>query len=487
MAVLLWVAGFDIIYACQDVEFGRAVPTAQRAGSRRACERRCAWRRCCHLAMVLVLLALPLGHQRRGTAVAFGMDLLDECRGGRRAAGRTSTALVRPDDLSRVNTAFFQVNAIISIGLFACRHRRLADCDERIGLFFAAPRCGKMLHLPRSSAATCRVAGARGPRVCDGSRIKEAYGDAEVFDGGGGAAGVGVWTGCSNKAEAGSRPATDRCRARRRAAGRRQPDAGGRERRPTEPTKPAAASRDEAGDRAQPDAAPRRRWSGESARRTSRAAARPGRDGDGPAAAGRRWPATRASSVRRPRRAWMRSGPQRDRRMSRPRLSAVRTAEKRGAAAYLIGRVTLQDDAHAEALIGLLPPPTTRCGTTPCRRSRSCQDEQLDRAMPQLVGSGQEHCRRTRPTACAPCARSPNWARRASDCDAGHAAVGPAMPACRSCSVRRIDAIAKVAHAGRSEAFFVEVLQDQLGEGPAAAGRQPPGPGRHVAESAVEA
>ena len=27
--------------------------------------------------------------------------------------------LVRPDDLSRVNQAFFQVNAVISIGLFA--------------------------------------------------------------------------------------------------------------------------------------------------------------------------------------------------------------------------------------------------------------------------------------------------------------------------------------------------------------------------------
>jgi 4-hydroxybenzoate polyprenyltransferase len=27
--------------------------------------------------------------------------------------------LVRPDDLSRVNAAFFQVNAIISLGMFA--------------------------------------------------------------------------------------------------------------------------------------------------------------------------------------------------------------------------------------------------------------------------------------------------------------------------------------------------------------------------------
>jgi 4-hydroxybenzoate polyprenyltransferase len=27
--------------------------------------------------------------------------------------------LVRPDDLSRVNKAFFQVNAVVSIGLFA--------------------------------------------------------------------------------------------------------------------------------------------------------------------------------------------------------------------------------------------------------------------------------------------------------------------------------------------------------------------------------
>jgi 4-hydroxybenzoate polyprenyltransferase len=116
LAVLLWVSGFDIIYACQDVESDvRAglhsvparlgVPVALRVAA------------LCHFAMVLVLLALPLGHRVGGplvhlgwiywtSVVAVGVLLLYE------------HYLVRPDDLSRANTAFFHVNAIISIGLF---------------------------------------------------------------------------------------------------------------------------------------------------------------------------------------------------------------------------------------------------------------------------------------------------------------------------------------------------------------------------------
>ncbi len=116
LAVLLWVAGFDIIYACQDVESDlqahlHSVPA--RIGVRAAL----GVAALCHLAMLLVLLALPLGHLVGGppldlgwiywTSLALVAALLVY-----------EHSLVRPDDLTRANTAFFHVNAIISIGLF---------------------------------------------------------------------------------------------------------------------------------------------------------------------------------------------------------------------------------------------------------------------------------------------------------------------------------------------------------------------------------
>ncbi|MHB8861944.1 MAG: UbiA-like polyprenyltransferase [Pirellulaceae bacterium] len=117
LAVLLWVTGFDIIYACQDVEFDLqaklhslpvwlGVPTALRIAA------------LCHLAMVLVLLMLPLGDRMGGPPVDLGWLYWTSVMG---VGGLLcyEHVLVRPDDLSRVNTAFFHVNAIISLGLFA--------------------------------------------------------------------------------------------------------------------------------------------------------------------------------------------------------------------------------------------------------------------------------------------------------------------------------------------------------------------------------
>ena len=108
-AVLLWVAGFDMIYACQDFEFDvkmrlRSVPARFGvAGALRLAA-------LCHFAVVGLLLTLPLvydgfdGIYRFGVA-AIGLLLIYE------------HCLVRPDDLSRVNRAFFHVNAVVSIGL----------------------------------------------------------------------------------------------------------------------------------------------------------------------------------------------------------------------------------------------------------------------------------------------------------------------------------------------------------------------------------
>ncbi len=109
-AVLMWVAGFDIIYACQDAEFDRAkglqsVPA--RLGVAGALRLAAA----CHFGMVALLVALmwvypPLGWIYGLGVAAVGALLIYE------------HWLVRPDDLDRVNVAFFNVNAVVSIGLF---------------------------------------------------------------------------------------------------------------------------------------------------------------------------------------------------------------------------------------------------------------------------------------------------------------------------------------------------------------------------------
>jgi 4-hydroxybenzoate polyprenyltransferase len=110
-AVLFWVAGFDILYACQDVDFDRkarlrSVPAALgvRASLRVALA--------CHLVMLGLLAALYWAAAPNlgaiyvlGIAAVAGLLVYEHW-------------LVRPDDLSRVNRAFFQVNGVISVGLF---------------------------------------------------------------------------------------------------------------------------------------------------------------------------------------------------------------------------------------------------------------------------------------------------------------------------------------------------------------------------------
>lgn len=110
-AVLFWVAGFDILYACQDVEFDRkarlhSVP----AGLGVKASLRIALG--CHVVMLAMLFALygstPQLHR---WVFLIGLILVSVLLA-------YEHWLVRPDDLSRVNQAFFQVNAVISVGLF---------------------------------------------------------------------------------------------------------------------------------------------------------------------------------------------------------------------------------------------------------------------------------------------------------------------------------------------------------------------------------
>jgi 4-hydroxybenzoate polyprenyltransferase len=111
LSVLFWVAGFDILYACQDVEFDRKAKLASvpaRFGVRAALHVALA----CHFVMVFLLFALfwvpeaGLGWVYLAGIVAIAGLLAYE------------HWLVRPDDLSRVNKAFFQVNGIVSVGMF---------------------------------------------------------------------------------------------------------------------------------------------------------------------------------------------------------------------------------------------------------------------------------------------------------------------------------------------------------------------------------
>lgn len=108
-AVTLWTAGFDIIYSCQDFEFDRqaglhSIPARLGIGGALVVAR------LLHAAMVVCLIVL---------AVSFDM--------GRLAwAGIAVTAimlawehrLVRADDMSKVDAAFFTVNGWVSLLFF---------------------------------------------------------------------------------------------------------------------------------------------------------------------------------------------------------------------------------------------------------------------------------------------------------------------------------------------------------------------------------
>ncbi len=106
--IFFWVGGFDIIYACQDADFDRerklnSIPA--RFGVRSAL--RIAF--VSHLLTIAMLVLLwkmaGLGLIFLSGVIAIATLLLYE------------HWLVRPNDLNRINLAFFNVNAIISFGI----------------------------------------------------------------------------------------------------------------------------------------------------------------------------------------------------------------------------------------------------------------------------------------------------------------------------------------------------------------------------------
>lgn len=108
-AVTLWTAGFDIIYACQDYAFD--VQSGLYSIPRRLGIPGALWvARILHLGMLACLVALirsfGLGATAAAGIVAVAGLLLWEHR------------LVRADDLSRIDAAFFTMNGYVSVIFF---------------------------------------------------------------------------------------------------------------------------------------------------------------------------------------------------------------------------------------------------------------------------------------------------------------------------------------------------------------------------------
>jgi 4-hydroxybenzoate polyprenyltransferase len=109
LVVMLWTAGFDVLYACQDYDFDlktglHSIP--RRFGIARSLQ----IARLFHVGAFLALLALywitQLGVFALIGVVATAVLLVYQHR------------LVRADDLSRLNAAFFTTNAFVSVILF---------------------------------------------------------------------------------------------------------------------------------------------------------------------------------------------------------------------------------------------------------------------------------------------------------------------------------------------------------------------------------
>jgi 4-hydroxybenzoate polyprenyltransferase len=109
LAVATWVAGFDILYALQDIDFDRrsglfSIPAA--LGVRRGI----AVSRMLHVITVLALIAVAWG-TTAGLFYGLGVTAVALLLG-------YEHRLVKPDDLSRLDAAFFTMNGIISITFF---------------------------------------------------------------------------------------------------------------------------------------------------------------------------------------------------------------------------------------------------------------------------------------------------------------------------------------------------------------------------------
>jgi len=109
LVVLLWTAGFDVLYACQDYDFDRreglySIPA--RFGIARALWISRGLHAGAFAALVLLYFVTNLGLLAIIGVIATGALLIYQ------------HTLVRANDLSKLNSAFFTTNAFVSVILF---------------------------------------------------------------------------------------------------------------------------------------------------------------------------------------------------------------------------------------------------------------------------------------------------------------------------------------------------------------------------------
>nr|WP_202457095.1 menaquinone biosynthesis prenyltransferase MqnP [Streptomyces sp. SID10115] len=111
LAVGVWIGGFDLIYACQDVETDREVGVKS-VPARFGIPAAIRGARACHL-VTTALFVWYAASTDAGVFFWLGLAIVA-------GAFVYEHSIVRPHDLSRLNRAFFQVNGFIGIALFAC-------------------------------------------------------------------------------------------------------------------------------------------------------------------------------------------------------------------------------------------------------------------------------------------------------------------------------------------------------------------------------
>ena len=116
LAVLFWTTGFDLIYATQDADVDKKQGLCSIPGKYGITA---AFRlsRMCHFVAVVLWGMIPFFYEPFGMIYGIGVGLAAIV-----LAMEHSLVLPRPNrplDLQRVNVAFFQLNVLVSLGLFA--------------------------------------------------------------------------------------------------------------------------------------------------------------------------------------------------------------------------------------------------------------------------------------------------------------------------------------------------------------------------------
>ncbi len=119
LAVGVWIGGFDLIFACQDVQADRA-HGVKSVPARFGIPAALHGARAAHAVTTALLVWYALA---TGAGVCFWVGLVIVV-----GAFLYEHTIVRPHDLSRLNRAFFSVNGFIGIALFVCA---LADLVVR--------------------------------------------------------------------------------------------------------------------------------------------------------------------------------------------------------------------------------------------------------------------------------------------------------------------------------------------------------------------